>query len=469
MKVKNVLAFAFTSALLVACSNDEVPQDGAGMGEKAWVGLNISLPTLTRAVDALDSNAEDLETDIKSISIYMNGPGFSQELEKLTEIDKDKFKWDAADEKWTMEQAIEVKGGTTQRQVYVVVNEPTAPALEAASLKAGGVYAATINELTSASTGFAMFNAASVTAKLYADPEEAKNNPTNISVARAAAKVLVTASDGGINPDADFADKNATGKFSGNSLKWLIGNSNKKIFPLPDLHSKDPNWDKLTDADGWNNLHTEYEQLTNPTYSMAVPAFDATIKTGYEGGLHVQYCNENTNEVYQVGNTTYISLKVEFTPDLVVVASDITASGLAGIGTPTTPGTKGETFYYHMPSQKYFNEEAYVEYTTTYGGAKDEFFGAYDNGICYYYIPIRNGELATSEMGVLRNTYYTARIKSLVAPGNPTPITPNPTEPDKPGPDGPDPTVPIDQPLNVAFTIEVTKWNPVSMGDLDVQ
>lgn len=469
MKVKNVLAFAFTSALLVACSNDEVPQDGAGMGEKAWIGLNISLPTLTRAADASDSNAEDVETDIKTISIYMNGPGFSQELEKLTEIDKNKFEWDAAAKKWTMSQAIEVEGGTTQRQVYVVVNEPAAPALDAASLKAGGVYAATIKELTSASTGFAMFNAAPVTAKLYADPDEAKNNPTNVSVARAAAKVLVTASDGGINPDADFADKNATGKFSGNSLMWLIGNSNKKIFPLPDLHSKDPNWDKLTDANGWKNLADEYEQLTNPTYSMAVPAFDSSIKTGYEGGLHVQYCNENTNEVYQVGNTTYISLQVEFTPDLVVVESDITASGLAGIGTPTTAGTKGETFYYHMASQKYFNEAAYVAYTTTHGGAKDEFFGAYDKGICYYYIPIRNGSLPTSEMGVLRNTYYTARIKSLVAPGNPTPITPDPTDPENPDPDGPDPTVPIDQPLNVAFTIEVAAWNPVSMGDLDVQ
>lgn len=469
MRKKNLFAMAAlaSSMLFAACSNDELPvNDGTvDNGEKSWVGLNITLPStaLSRAATG-DPSAEAFEANIKEVDIYLqNAFGAPTLLKSLTDGD---FTKDASG-KWVANEAMEVSlAPGTSATFFAAVNAPGTPAIQPIWFinpdadKARSFEAAT-SVLSNQANGFTMFGTTTTTTyEKQADAETAANH-TKLDAIRAVAKILVMGSNGGINPAVDFEDGVKSGKFAANTLKWAIGNNNKKLFLLKDVNGKDPNWEKLpvgvTDA----VLNAEYENRVPTTFPKAVPAFSATIQaTGYDGATgYVQYCNENTNEIYQYGNTTYLSLTADFVPNKIVKATGVSgtvADGDLALTVSDNTGATATTFYYYAKDQKYLEKDAY-DAAITAGLTANDFMGPYKDGQCYYYVAVRNGD-KDSNMGVYRNSYYQARIKSLKAPGLPTPQPPTV-----------DDETPVEESSWIAIDFDVKAWTPADMGDLDLE
>lgn len=466
MKKKNLFAMAAlaSSMLFAACSNDELPaNDGTvGNGEKSWVGLNITLPSnaISRAVVG-DPSAEAFEANIKKVDIYLKNTFGAPTLLKALDVNA----FNSVNGKWVAKEAIEVSlAPGTSATFFAAVNAPATPSItpigfinpDADPAKSFGAISSLLSDKTD---GFTMFGTATGTTYEEKTDAETEANRTLLKAVRAVAKILVIGSDGGINPTTNFEDGAKSGNFVANTLKWTIGNDNKKIFLLADVNGKDPNWETLPAGIADATLDAEYANRVPTAYSMAVPAFSATIRTtGYDGATgYVQYCNENTNETYQYGNTTYLSLTADFVPAKIVKAAGVTGTVGGGdlkLAVSGNTGAAATTFYYYPNEQKYFEQTAY-DAAIAAGLVANDFIGPYTNGRCYYYVPVRNSA-EISDMGVHRNTYYIAKIKSLKAPGQPTPI-------DK------DKETPVVEKSWIAVDFEVTKWTPADMGDLDLE
>lgn len=458
----------FAIAALASCNNDdEIPGGIQNETAKSWIGVKVALPAgaTTRAVDGVDSNAEDLETEIKTIRLYYKKTdGTVGDI--ATTFQLSDFTKDLTTGLYTAKKAAEVsvaKG--TLVDIYAAVNTPASPELRPNWFNFHGTagapdvnyWTAKSSELIAADTGFTMTGAAQGTT-YETDTEAVSGTHAKVELVRAVAKVLVTSSEHGIDPGTDFEENNSngsSGKFQKNSLKWTIGNNNKKLFLLADANKKDPNWKALVAGVTNDALDAEYDNRAPSTYSMAVPKFGTPSATGYQGSTsYVQYCNENTNEVYQYGNTSFISVQAEFVPDLIVetVTKDAENNIIMTAAANTAPTDK--TFYYYPAELKYLTADAYNEaITPAIGLTKNDFKGPYAGGKCYYFVPIKDKD---GNIGVVRNSYYTMRINSLKAPGDPTP-TPQ------------TPITPVGAKSYISVDFEVVKWDPQSMGDLDLE
>lgn len=467
MNFKSIFMSMLAVAALASCNNDDEIPGGIqeGNASSSWVGINVSIPASsfgkTRAADANDTNAEELETAIKTISLYYKKTDGTVDVITTSLTDAD-FTKDGA--KYTAKKAVQipVEGGSNV-DIYAVVNNgnvtnPIRPnwfnLRGTAADPDVNYWTATASELSNKTSGFVM------TGKGTGVTAEKEENATqaSITIERVVAKVLVTASNGGINPTVDFDETNingVSGKFKGNSLCWTIGNKNKKLYLLQNTDGvvKDPNWNKIPAGTGDEALANDYEDRNPTLYSTFVPVY-ADMETGYDntGKSYVQYCNENTNQEYQHGNTTFISVKAVFVPSKIVTTVSGTVAG-GDLNLKADANTGGAaTFYYYPAELKYLTENAYTAAKNA-GVADSDFKGPYTNGECFYFVPItdKNGNI-----GVLRNSYYTMRIKSLRAPGEPTP-NPGGNE---------DPVV---QNSWIAVDFTVAPWKMQSMGDLDLE
>lgn len=464
MNLKSVFMSMFAIAALASCSNDEEVPGGVNQGEKAssWIGVSVSLPAsaFSRAADGTDANAEDLETAIKNISLYYQKTDGSVDAVATTFAVGDFTPSSTSTGTvYTATKAalVPFAKGTTVT-LYAAANTPSANSFMPNWFNRKGTagdpnvnyWTALSSDLSNEADGFTMTGEGQGTT--FETEEGAKaGTHAPIVINRAVAKVLVTASNGAkFDPTTDFEETNvngASGKFQANSLMWTIGNNNKKLFLLADDNGKDPNWETLTGTAG---LDDEYDNRQPSSYTMAVPKYDAGIVTGYEGGTFVQYCNENTNETYQYGNTTFISVQAVFVPNMIV--KTVTFED----GKPVLKAEKNDLgvgdFYYYPEELKYLTKTAFDEAIAN-GLSADEFKGVYEGGKCYYFVPVKN---SANELGVKRNTYYTMRINSLKAPGDPTPNSGEEIDP-------------VEQKSWISVDFEVANWDPQSMGDLDLE
>lgn len=469
MNLKSIFMSMFAIAALASCNNeDEIPGGVQNETAKSWIGVRVALPAgaFTRAADGNDTNAEDVETAIKTISLYYKkADGTIGDIATTFAIGD----FTKADGVYTATKAAEVPvAAGTSVDIYAAVNVPASNPLRPNWFNFRGTagapdvnyWTALSSELIAPATGFTMTGAGTGTT-YKADTEAVAGTHAKVSLVRAVAKVLVTSSENGIDPGTDFDENNSngsSGKFQKNSLKWTIGNNNKKLFLLADAATdnttrKDPNWETLVDGVTKEKLDAEYENRAPSAYSMAVPKFGVPSATGYQGATsYVQYCNENTNEVYQYGNTSFISVQAEFVPNLIVktVTKDANGKIIMNVVENATPTDK--TYYYYPAELKYLTATAYGE-AKDLGLAEADFKGPYTDGKCYYFVPIKD---KNGNPGVLRNSYYTMRINSLKAPGDPTPV---------PG----KPIVPVEAKSYISVDFDVAKWDPQSMGDLDLE
>lgn len=480
MNLKSIFMSMLAVAALASCSNndDEILGGTQEGKDSSWMGVSVSLPASsfgTRAADAYDGNAEDIEAAVETIDIYYEKTDGTVDF--VTTFNVNDFKT-PVDGKYTATKAVKVPVAAGQNvTLFAVVNklnelegpdykpfrpnwfkhlgtaaDPNVNYWEACSFKLSGAF----GEFTMTGTGSGM---------TYGSEDDALDSTTtppathaNIAVSRLVAKVLVTTSEhSSIDVEHGFADNNvngASGEFQGNSLKWTIGNNNRKVYALEKKNGgvvKDPNWDALT---GGEDLTKEYD---NDGTAKLVPAFSNVPANGYvdNGGVktaYVQYCNENTNETYQYGNTTFISIEAVFVPSKVVTS----VSGSVGGGdykADVTDNILVVDFWYNPVEVKYYTDAAKEAAVTTGGKSASEFKGPYTGGKCYYFVPITGKD---GKPGVLRNNYYTMRINSLKAPGEFKPI---PEDPEKP----------VVQSSWISVDFSVAKWNTVSMGDHDLE
>jgi lipoprotein len=461
MNLKSIFMSMLAVAALASCNNndDEIPGVG-NQGEKAssWLGVSVSLPAsaFSRAADG-DTNADGVETAVETVSLYYRKTDGTVDalVTTLTAGDFDK-----ADAIYTAKKAVLVplKKGTVV-DIYAAINAPAANLFKPNWFAFKGTAGdPNVNYWTVNSSELSNDNKFTMTGQgqgtTYAtDTEAQKGTHVDIEIKRAVAKVLVTTSSAAsFDPATDFEDKNpngASGKFQRNSLKWTIGNNNKKIFLLADGAGKDPNWETLTGTPA--SLDDEYDNREPKVYDMLVPAYSPSIVTGYETGKQVQYCNENTNETYQYGNTSFISVQAEFVPTLIVKS---VTGRYPDMEIPAETNDLGvATFYYNTTELKYFTADAYKKAVEEAYMPEKDFKGPYKDGKCHYFIPIKNG---ANELGVKRNTYYTMRINSLKAPGEPS---------SNPGGD----IDPVEQNSWISVDFTVKNWDPQSMGDLDLE
>lgn len=469
MNLKSIFMSMLAVAALASCNNDdEIPGGTQEANASSWVGIKVSIPASsfggTRAADANDANADESETAIKTISLYYKKADGTVDAITTSLAISDFTKSGAT---YTANKAVKIPvAAGSSVDIYAVVNNgavtnPIRPnwfnLRGTAADPDINYWTATASELSNKEDkGFVMTGKGTGTT---AETEEHATN-ASITIGRAVAKVLVTASKNGIDPTTDFDETNingVSGKFKANSLCWTIGNKNKKLYLLQnevDGIVKDPNWSKIPTGTGDAALADDYEDRNPTTYSTLVPAYSDVIETGYktDGTSCVQYCNENTNEEYQYGNTTFISVKAVFVPNKIVttVSGSVDTNDLNLKAETNTGGVA--TFYYYSAESKYLTEAAY-EAAKTAGLSGSDFKGPYNGGECYYFVPITDKDGKT---GVLRNSYYKMHIKSLRAPGEPTP---------NPG-DNEDPVVQNSW-IGVDFT--VAPWTVQSMGDFDLE
>lgn len=449
MDVKKYLVIMLAATSLVACSKDEMADEDSG--EAAYVSITLDLPAgaVTKAADVSgeDDNALADEIKIKTVDVYaykfgvVNTKSFATSDLTVDESNKNKWKLPA------------MKTALGENDIYVVFNKPSGLTLTKAIFE-GEAISKSIADLTGTTDGFAMFNTKKVTVDVKSTD---KDSPTAaaVSVQRAAAKVVLKAGDSFVDNPGDgntVTESSKSGSFTYSTLKWVIGNSNKKIFALPkmdDKIQKDPNWETL-ENDGKGNapdLTDEYEKAKWTGSITDDLAKTVLAKDGTAAAANVAYCNENTNETAQFGNTTYVLLKGQFKP---------TTWYTDASGTTANPGTAG-TFY--VKEGAYYSQAGYQAIQDgSDNDAKKGFTGPYTDGYCYYRINIKESDDGAYQ--VLRNNYYTITLNSVKAPGYPK----DPTDDTTTNP----PITPVEQDGYVQVEVTMTPWTQKSFS-VDLQ
>lgn len=469
MKFRNIFAVALAGLAFTACSNDDVPNTGPENGEKAYVGLNLTLPagSFSRAADA---TADATETKVTSVSVYGQAQSPGAPIRKLT-LSKDLTESDftVGTNTYTLKEgsAIKVTGKVDSKMnIFVVLNNTSdlSPNLHGVS-GTPTAFGADIKS-TAKANEFLMSNAAMTEATLKATAAEAVAQGTiaDVEVERAVAKILVKASTvGTLDLTNDFEDTGKTGKFQGSTIRWAVGNSPKSLYVRKYNDGgiiKTPNY-TYNSGDSYTQYSAAYDVLADATGVVtATPDIEimpstSTSTTGFDGGKgYVGYSNENIHDTYVNGNTTNVLIAAAFIPST-------TYANLTGIGNSMT-GTDANvtapaTFYYHNPSGKYVTEAAYTAYIAANTSEAGSFVGPYKDGKCYYQIPVWDiTSDDTKAKGTERNTFYTLSVKSLSAPGKPT---------------VPDVDAPVEDPdAFIGVDITIAPWNAASMGnDVELQ
>lgn len=188
--------------------------------------------------------------------------------------------------------------------------------------------------------------------------------------------------------------------------------------PAPGAGPKDPNpvfvdytWANATNIGGANQKY--YYAIENTTAKHAT-----------------------TNEIY-FGNTSYLQLKVKYTPDPAELRDAVTGdynATPAGDGTFYTATVNGDLFM--------FNENPQI------AGATNPL--KYDKGINYYNIPIKDQSESgiVQQCKVLRNHYYNMVVNSISRLGENT--------------DYVDPWTPIKEEKDVNISVSILQWSKIS-------
>lgn len=440
MKTKSIIAGMLSTMLLAVGCNKE---DGGNRvtpeaGVKTYASFSVSLLNQSTRAASTDPNAVATETKISDLHIYIFNGGVLETKGKITLN---------TDNKGTT--ALATTTGT--KTIYAVPNY-------SAKGDIGSLQSDFEKQLIAATdiaeeNGF--FMAGKTEATLTEQDENAAiANPIAITVARGAAKVQMQfGTNVPVKPvvNASVADAKFT-LAQPNSQMYLAKLTAGEFSPKGKTAEQ-------TDADGdgtYDHL-TKLPQEDAIKWTNGLTTYDNTFANS-------QYLAENVNEAPTTGNTSYVLVSLQVTPQ---ATADATGNV---IQTALTPGT---TFYVlakkELASGKitfalkdnqilYFKQEVDA---TTYKNTQVDLatynVETYTNGISYYRLNIRDirETTLTKKYAVNRNHYYKVNITEISNLGFNTAAGTIPTEP----------TTPLETQTHISADITIEPWTVVDMNE----
>ncbi len=444
MKTKSIIAGMLSTMLLAVGCNKE---DGGNRvtpeaGVKTYASFSVSLLNQSTRAASNDLNAAAEETKISDLYIYIFNGGVLETKGKITL---------GVDNKGIT--ALATTTGT--KTIYAVANYNNAQ-------RAIGSLQSDFEKQLIAATDIAEENGFFMAGKTEATltkqtEEEAKQDAKliKISVARGAAKVQMQF-------EANVPVKPVVNATVANAKFTLAQQNSQTYLAKLIVEGFSPKGKKAEQQD--NDNDGTYDHLTKlPTTDVEFKWINAA--TTYQNTYaNSKYLAENVNEAPTTGNTSYVLVSLQVTPQ---AKADGTGAVTA---TPLTPGT---TFYVLAKKEAasgkitfatkedkilYFEQETDA---TTYKNAQVDLATyevlAYTNGISYYRLNIRDirETTLTKKYAVNRNHYYKVNITEISNLGFNTAAGTIPTEP----------TTPLETQTHISADITIEPWTVVDMNE----
>lgn len=441
MKTKSIIAGMLSTMLLAVGCNKE---DGGNRvtpeaGVKTYASFSVSLLNQSTRATSNDSNAVAEEIKINHLYIYIFNGGV---LETKGEISLD------TDNKGTT--ALATTTGT--KTIYAVPNYEAIGAI--GSLQSD--FEKQLIDATDIAEENGFFMAGKTEATLIERTEDEAKQDANlikISVARGAAKVQMQfGTNVPVKPVVNASVAEA--KFSlaqQNSQMYLAKLTAGEFSPKGKTAEQ-----KDDDQDGTYDHLTKLPQADAIKWTAGLTAYDNAFANS-------QYLAENVNQTPTTGNTSYVLVSLQVTPQ---AKADGTGNVIA---TPLTPGT---TFYvlakkevssgkitFATKDDKILYFEQNTDATTYQGTQANHDYEVleYTNGISYYRLNIRDIRETdlTKKYAVNRNHYYKVNITEISNLGFNTAAGTIPT----------DPTTPLETQTYISADITIEAWTVVDMNE----
>ena len=443
MKTKSIIAGMLSTMLLAVGCNKE---DGGNRvtpeaGVKTYASFSVSLLNQSTRAASTDPNAVTEETKIRDLNIYIFNGGVLETKGRIT-LNTDN-------------KGITALATTTgTKTIYAVANYNNAQG-------AIGSLQSDFEKQLIAATDIAEENGFFMAGKTEAtlteqDENAAIANPIAITVARGAAKVQMQFGD-------NVPVKSVVNATVANA-KFTLAQQNSQMY-LAKLTAGEFSPRGTTAEQKDDDRDGTYDHLTKlPTTDVEFKWINAA--TTYQNTYATsKYLAENVNEAPTTGNTSYVLVSLQVTPQ---TKADDTG---AVIATPLTPGT---TFYVLAKKEPtsgkitfalkdnqilYFEQETDA---TTYKTAQGTILNDYEvltytNGISYYRLNIRDirKTALTEKYAVNRNHYYKVNITEISNLGFNTAAGTIPTEP----------TTPLETQTYISADITIEAWTVVDMNE----
>jgi len=443
MKTKSIIAGMLSTMLLAVGCNKE---DGGNRvtpeaGVKTYASFSVSLLNQSTRAASTDPNAVTEETKIRDLNIYIFNGGVLETKGRIT-LNTDN-------------KGITALATTTgTKTIYAVANYNNAQG-------AIGSLQSDFEKQLIAATDIAEENGFFMAGKTEAtlteqDENAAIANPIAITVARGAAKVQMQFGD-------NVPVKSVVNATVANA-KFTLAQQNSQMY-LAKLTAGEFSPRGTTAEQKDDDRDGTYDHLTKlPTTDVEFKWINAA--TTYQNTYATsKYLAENVNEAPTTGNTSYVLVSLQVTPQ---AKADGTG---AVIATPLMPGT---TFYVLAKKEPtsgkitfalkdnqilYFEQETDA---TTYKTAQGTILNDYEvltytNGISYYRLNIRDirKTALTEKYAVNRNHYYKVNITEISNLGFNTAAGTIPTEP----------TTPLETQTYISADITIEAWTVVDMNE----
>lgn len=444
MKTKSIIAGMLSTMLLAVGCNKE---DGGNRvtpeaGVKTYASFSVSLLNQSTRAASNDPNAVTEETKINHLYIYIFNGGVLETKGKISLN---------TDNKGTT--ALATTTGT--KTIYAVPNYEATGAI--GSLQSD--FEKQLIDATDIAEENGFFMAGKTEATLTEKTQEQAIEDANlikISVARGAAKVQMQfGTNVPVKPVVNATVSN---------VKFTLAQQNSQTY-LAKLIAGEFSPKGKTAEQQDNDNNGTYDHLTK------LPTTDDELKwinagTTYQNTYATsKYLAENVNENPTTGNTSYVLVSLQVTPQ---AKADGTGNVI------TTPLTSGTTFYVLAKKEAtsgkitfaskdgkilYFEQETDA---TTYKTAQGTILNDYEvltytNGISYYRLNIRDIRKTdlTEKYAVNRNHYYKVNITEISNLGFNTAAGTIPTVP----------TTPLETQTHISADITIEAWTVVDMNE----
>lgn len=456
MNLKTFFIASVIGVAFIACNDDSIQDAGKEKGVLTYMSLSVNLPgkTASRALPGdynSDGTYEGLDS-LQTLDVYMQSADGTIEAKRFTGAD-------VSHTGTILSPSQPFRTTSGYKTVYVVINNPN-PLGNTITTEHELIKTDNLAQVVTANgKEYDLITMTGKSGNIYIEPDvpiqDVANgaNKIKVNVDRVASRVIVTTT---ASPELTDDQGNKIGTVS--DVNFSVAQGTNKIYWIgqPEYVSFGSEYvPVLGEYDGQADTYYDYSGLSVRT---AIPKKPVEAD-GYKA-LKGQFLFENTHEAgdrentkYRKGNTAYVLVRAQFTPD---------ESAIADGGTLT-----GGTFYLGQSDGKIYSSKQ-----AALAAFPNQKVATYVGGEMINYAWLNpDDQVKPLNSPVIRNHIYHINItgfKRLSYNWNPLypedPDTTNPQNPDpKPGPD--EPEIPIDpvDPLtpeqtNMSVEVQVLDW-----------